>query len=233
VLIVLEEVDGMGRARGHEAVHDRILNSVLDSLDPGRLEWRERLVVVLATTNEPHLVDPALVRRLGGSIEYFSRLKRRAFMAVMQTLTRGLPIAANNGCSPEELWKSCIENLAAWLFSPNSSDPGLVEVTYAGSTTPVIKYRRDFLTGAILDSAVQQAANEAVQGELAGAGPAGIALENLMRAIDSKLRGIADQLREYNVGSYTDLPDGVRVATLRRIPQSAHLPIEFHRTETN
>jgi hypothetical protein len=30
---------------------------VLQSLDPARLELSERLVIVLATTNEPHLVD--------------------------------------------------------------------------------------------------------------------------------------------------------------------------------
>lgn len=230
VLIVLEEVDGMGRARQQqEAIQGRILNTVLASLDPGRLEWRNRMLIVLATTNEPHLIDPALVRRLGGSIEYFPRLRRRSFMAVLRTLTRGLPVAANNGCSPEELWNRHIENLAAWLFSPNGSDPGLVELTYAGSTTPVIKYRRDFLTGAIVDSALQEAANEAALREHQGGGPLGITLENLMRALDTKLRGITDQLKEHNVGSYTDLPDGARVATLRRIPQPAHLPIEFHR----
>jgi ADP-ribosylglycohydrolase len=44
---------------------ERILATVLQSLDPGRLEMSDRLVIVLATTNEPHLVDPALLRRVG------------------------------------------------------------------------------------------------------------------------------------------------------------------------
>jgi SpoVK/Ycf46/Vps4 family AAA+-type ATPase len=229
VLIVLEEVDGLGRARGQEPIGDRILATVLQSLDPGRLELSDRLVIVLATTNEPHLVDPALLRRVGGSIETFNRLKRRSFMAVLEKLTRGLPAASDNGCRPQDLWDSHIQNLAAWFFSPNGSDPGLVEMTYAGSTTPVIKYRRDFLTGALVDRAVQQAAAEASQAELDRAEMPGITLEQLIRAFDAQLRGIVDQLKEQNVGSYTDLPDGVRVATLRRIPQPAHLSFEFHR----
>ena len=229
VLIVLEEVDGMGRARGHEAIHDRILTTVLQSLDPGRLELSNRLVIVLATTNEPQLVDPALLRRVGSSIENFNRLKRRSFMAVLEKLTNGLPAASNNGCTQRDIWDRHIQNLAAWFFSPNGSDPGLVELTYAGSTTPVIKYRHDFLTGALVDRAVQQAAAEASQAELEDNEPPGITLEQLIRAFEAQLRGMVDQLKEHNVGSYTDLPDGVRVATLRRIPQPAHLSFEFHR----
>ena len=71
---------------------------------------------------------------------------------------------------------------------------------------------------------MQQAAAEASQAELDGSDPPGITLEQLVRAFEAQLRGIVDQLKEHNVGSYTDLPDGVRVATLRRIPQPAHLP---------
>ncbi|MBP8260188.1 MAG: AAA family ATPase [Verrucomicrobia bacterium] len=229
VLIVLEEVDGIGRVRGHEAIHDRILTTVLQSLDPGRLELADRLVVVLATTNEPQLVDPALLRRVGGAIEHFSRLRRRSFVAVLEKLTRGLPAISNNGCTQQELWEGHIQDLAAWFFSPNGSDPGLVELTFAGSTTPVIKYRRDFLTGALVDAAVQQAAAEASQAELESGEPLGITLEQMLRAFDAQLRGIAGQLKEQNVGSFTDLPDGARVAMLRRIPQPAHLSFEYHR----
>jgi len=229
VLMVIEEIDGVGRARGHEAIHDRILTTVLQSLDPGRMELSDRLVIVLATTNEPHLVDPALLRRIGGSIENFSRLKRRSFMAVLEKLTRGRPVAGNNGCTQQELWDSYIQNLAAWFFSPNGSDTGLVELTFAGATTPVIKYRRDFLTGALVDRAMQQAADEASQAEADGRAPPGITFEQLVRAFEAQLRGIVDQLNEHNVGSYTDLPDGVRVAAFRRLPQPAHLSFEFHR----
>jgi ATP-dependent 26S proteasome regulatory subunit len=230
VLLILEEVDGMGRARGQEAIHDRILTTVLQSLDPGRAELSDRLVIVLATTNEPHLVDPALLRRVGGSIEKFGRLKRRAFMAVLEKLTRGLPAASNNGSTQREIWDHHIQSLGAWFFGPNSADPGLVELTYAGSASTVVKYRRDFLTGGLVDRAVQQAATEAFQAELAGCAQPGVTLEQLVRAFDAQLRGIVDQLKEHNAGSYTDLPDGVRLAALRRIPQPAHLSFEFVRS---
>jgi ATP-dependent 26S proteasome regulatory subunit len=227
VLIVLEEIDGMGRVRGQEAIADRILNTTLIALDASHLE-SEGPVVVLATTNEPHLVDPALLRRVGGSIEYFNRLKRNSFVAVLRKLTTKLPVASLNGCAPGETWENHIQNLAAWLFNPNGSDPGLVELTYAGSTSAVIKRARDFLTPALVDRAVQQAATEAADAEVEGGG-SGITLEQLARAFESQIRGIVDQLNERNVGSYTTLPDGVRVATLRRLSRPEHLSFEFRR----
>lgn len=125
VLLVLEEVDGLGRTRGHthEAVYDRILTGLLNRLDPNR-QLAQRLLIVLATTNVPDLVDPALVRRVGGSIEVFSRLNRRAFVAVLDKLTRDLPVAAANGCPPREVWKRHIQTLAARYFSPTGRMPG-------------------------------------------------------------------------------------------------------------
>lgn len=228
VLVVLEEIDGMGRVRGQEAIHDRVLTNVLQSLDPARAELSGRLVIFIATTNEPHLVDPAMLRRVGGTIEHFTRLNRGAFAAVLQKLTRGLPAAANNGCSQREIWSHIVQSMVAWFFGPTTSDQGLVELTYAGATAPVVKRRRDFLTGALVDRAVQQAATEASEAEAQGLANPGIMLEQLARAFEAQIRGLVDQLKEHNVGSYTDLPDGARVASLRRIPQPAHLSLEFH-----
>jgi len=127
------------------------------------------------------------------------------------------------------VWRRFVQDLTAWLFSPNGADPGLVELTFAGSTTPVVKRRADFLTGALVDRAVQQAAAEACHAEYHGLGGPGVSLDQLMRAFHEQIHGIVSQLREHNVSSYTDLPDGVRVASLRRLQQPSHLPVEFHR----
>jgi ATP-dependent 26S proteasome regulatory subunit len=231
VLVVLEEADGLGRARGQDAIYDRILTTALQRLDPARAGLRDRLVIFLATTNEPHIVDPAFLRRVGGSIETFGRLNRQAFRAVLHKHVRGLPAASNNGCPQEEIWQKIIADLTAWLFGPNA-DSGVVELTYAGSTTPVIKHRRDFLTGALIDRAVQDAGTEAWESILEDPADGGVSLAHLMRALNGQVLSVVGQLREQNVGSYTDLPDGVRVATLRRIPQPSRLPIEFLRNQT-
>jgi hypothetical protein len=52
-------------------------------------------------------------------------------------------------------------------------DKGLVEITFAGATQADLRYRRDFLTGAVVQRAVQEAATEAWQAEGTGIGRPG------------------------------------------------------------
>jgi len=233
LLVVIEEADGFARARngGADAIYDRLLTTLLQRLDPNREGLRDKLIVFLATTNEPQIVDAAFLRRIGGKVANFGRLKRSGFGAVLQKHIRDLPAASNNGCTQEELWGQFTNDLVAWLYGPNS-DAGVAELTYAGSTAPVVKHRRDFLTGALIDRAIQQAAEEACQHAIENHTEPGITLGQLMRALNDQVLAIVGQLREQNVGSYLDLPDGVRVASVRRLPQAAHLPIEFQRSST-
>jgi len=186
----------------------------------------------LATTKEPHIVDDAFLRRIGGKVSVFGRLKRSGFTSVLQKHVRGLPAFSNNGSTQEELWSQFTNDLVAWLYGQNS-DTGVVELTYAGSITPVVKCRRDFLTGALVDRAVQQAADEACEQAVEHNCAPAISLEQLMRALNDQVLAIVGQLREQNAGSYLDLPDGVRVASLRRLPQPSYLPIEFQRPSTH
>lgn len=235
VLVIIEEADGLGRSRGQDAIYDRLLTVMLQRLDPNREGLRDKLVVFLATTNEPQIVDPAFLRRVGGSVETFGRLNRTAFKAVLQKHLRDMPALSNNGYSQEELRRQFVNGITAWLFNPNPSEPGLLEMTYAGSTTPVIKYRRDFLTGALVDRAVQQAAEEACQSamhDVSNTAPA-VSQEQLVRALDEQIRGVLAQVRESNIGSYTDVPLGLRVANLRRLAQPTLLPFSLQRQEPN
>ena len=230
VLTVLEEIDGLARARGHEPIYDRILTTALQRLDPNRESLNDLLIVFLGTTNEPQQVDTAFMRRIGGTVEQFGRLRRKAFMAVLQKHLQERPVAANNGTPPDDLRRKMASDLTAWLFSPNGADHGVVELTYAGATTPVIKYRRDLLTGAMVERAVHEASEAAAQAEHGGAKDPGLTLDLLVREFEKQITGIVDQLREQNAAHYLDLPDGVRVATLRRIPQPSRQPIEYQRT---
>jgi hypothetical protein len=122
-----------------------------------------------------------------------------------------------------------ISDVSGWLFSPNSSDRGVVELMYAGSTTPQVRYRRDFLTGALVDRAVRQAAEETWKAETLEGGAPGLKFETLVRAFDEQIRSVVEQLTEHNAREYTDVADGARVASVRRIAQPAQLPIELQR----
>jgi ATP-dependent 26S proteasome regulatory subunit len=230
VIAIIEEIDGLARARGgHDTVYDRILTTALQWLDATRPELREKLILYIGTTNEPEQVDRAFLRRIGGNIDHFHRLHRKGFAAVLEKHLRKVPVATNGHGAPEQASRHLTLEIVDWLFSPNGPDRGVVELTFAGSTTPVVRHRRDLLTGALVDRAVQDAAKAARREQLRTRIPGGITLEDLTRAFDNQFRALVEQLTEMNVRQYVDVPDGVRVATLRRLPQPVLLPQQLQR----
>jgi ATP-dependent 26S proteasome regulatory subunit len=84
VLVICEEIDALARQRGSDAIHDRIQTTLLTSLDPARGLFRDRLVLVMCTTNAPGLVDAAFRRRAGGTVSSFGPMDRFTFRAVLQ-----------------------------------------------------------------------------------------------------------------------------------------------------
>jgi ATP-dependent 26S proteasome regulatory subunit len=215
VMVVLEEADGLGRARGGDTIYDRIMTVILQRLDPNREGLSSKLAVFLSTTNEPHIVDPAFLRRIGGTVETFGRLDQRGFTSILRKHVNGLPAKDGKNKNQEKIWVNIIDSISAGMFSPE--DKGVTELTYQNNQ-PVIKYRRDFLTGALIDRAVQQAASEAWEQSIKDDPEAGITASILWQALNNQVLNVVHQLVPDNVHKYTDLPDGVRVTRVRRIP---------------
>jgi ATP-dependent 26S proteasome regulatory subunit len=216
-LCILEEIDGVARSRGHEPIYDRILTTALQRLDTTRPELREKLVLFVATTNVPQQVDAAFLRRVGGTIEHFGRLSRDEFVSVLDKQLADRPVAVCNGVGRKRARRKLIAEVTAWMYAPDRADTAQVELSYAGSASWVPKYRRDFLTPSIVDRAMQNASCAASLDEDRGETDApGLTSELLIEALNQQVRGIADGLHEANVQDYLDLPDGVRVASLRR-----------------
>jgi hypothetical protein len=118
--------------------------------------------------------------------------------------------------------------LEAWLFC-DDGEPAVVELVYVGETTPEKKQRRDFLTAALIDRAVQQACGTACDAEWCGRGTGGLTPALLARAIEDQVRTLADVLTPQNAARHLSLPDGVRVGTVRRLEGPALLPAELER----
>jgi ATP-dependent 26S proteasome regulatory subunit len=230
VLAICEEFDALGRARGTgEPIGERVQATALERLDVNSPRLKDRLVVVLATTNVPHLVDPALVRRVGGTTESFGRLNRRGFMAVLEKHLRGLKLRADHG-EQAQAERRALYEVTDWLFSRNGDDPGQVEISYVGSTTADVRYRRDLMTGALVDRAVQEAAREACRAEFHGCDDPGVTTKMLIDCLQRQIRSIVEQLNLYNIHNYVTIPDGARVGTVRRLDQPTVLPYELERT---
>jgi len=224
VLVILEEIDGIARTRGQEAIYDRILTGVLQRLDPNRASLKDKLIIFIGTTNEPQMVDIAFSRRIGATVEKFSGLGRGGFSKVLKKQIAGLPVDHNGG---SDAVNALVSDLTAWLFSPNGSDEGIIEITYVAGNAVDLRYRRDFLTGALLDRSVQQAAEKAAHDAAAGLNGSGIHLEHFVEALDTQIRNTTDQLSEHNVHKFLDLPDAVRVASVRRLAQPTLFPLQL------
>ncbi len=210
--LVLEECDGLGRQRGtdHDGVMDRILTTLLDRLDPSRPEYQELCIIGLFTSNRLDLVDPALRRRAGFRIHHFRRLtQRRPFEAVLSAQLARIPLA---DMSHAEL----VQSIAAWLFAA-ADDEVLAEISYVGDAQPARKYRRDFITHALVNRSVLQAASHAASREEASIGPSGVTIQELRDSFDAQICSLVEQLNEKTVASHVDIPDGAHVATVRRI----------------
>lgn len=209
LLVVLEEVDGLSRARGEEAILSRIQTTALQRLDPARPELKDKLVFFIATTNVPAQVDTAFFRRIGGSVEYFGRLKPREFVSILEKHLHRRPTNGDRD--------SIVKNTAEWFFG--GEDRGQIKLLYTNKETET-KYRRDFLTGAMIDRAVQEACFDACRNEANGGGESGLSVVALLRAFSRQVQTVTDTIRAENADSFVDIPDGVRVTAVRRVDRS-------------
>ncbi len=221
VLVVCEEIDGLARRRGEDSIHDRVQTNLLEHLDATVNDrFRDRLIVVVCTTNVPGLVDPAMLRRIGAKVECFGRLGRRGFADVLRKHLGERPVTAPGVKGAAAARERIVQDLVAWLYAPAGEDSGQVEVTYVGSSTPETKYRRDFMTGGLVDRAVQQACEDSCRADYEGRGRGGLDSGLLMQTFDEQVRNTVDQLDRTNAGSYLTLPEGARVGSLRRLPRT-------------
>lgn len=228
VIVIGEEIDALARTRGvGEDVHDRIMSTLLQRLDTNWGRMSDRLALFFFTTNLPQHVDPAMLRRAGGKVVNFGSLDRRTFAGVIRAHLRGMPLVVPAGVS--DPLRYTVDALTDWLFAPAGPDDGVVELTYAGTAAMVVKHRRDFLVGALVDRAVQQAAATACEAEHLGRPDPGVSLDLLRTALDDQIRSAADQLSPVNVHNFLDLPEGERVARIRRLARPALRPFELER----
>ena len=225
VIAIGEEIDALARNRGDDssgAIFDRIMTTVLDRMDSTSTEVADRLVVYLYTTNVPHLIDPAFLRRAGGVIAHFGRLDEEAFNSVLAAQMLGMPQTADA--------QSMVKK---YIFA----DEALFAVLYRNTKKPSIKSRSDMLTHGLVNRSVQQAARMACQREHNGGNGDGVTGNDLTKAFDAQLRGILSQLQTNNVRQYVDLNENMIVSnvihdlnSLRQAADRGHASIVWHWT---
>jgi len=215
VFCVIEEFEAIARQRGEDAgcggVYDRVTAGFLQRLDATRPELRNLIGVVAATSNEPKVIDHAAMRRIGGTIENVGMLTKESFPLVLAKHLAKVPVESDNGTPQASLKESMVDYLTASIFT---DERPLVELMTAKGA--VKKHRKDFLTPALIDRAVQQAAEIASDMEAARKTD-GVPMKVLAECLESQINSVANQLSERNVHKYLDLGDDERVSKVRRV----------------
>lgn len=216
LLVKLEEVDGLGAARGREQIYDRLMSTLLERLDPARLRELAAPILVISTSNHADMIDAALKRRLTtDGVHLFGRLNRLDLASVLGGKIRNLPVAlGRDGGSAPEARSRIVADAAGLLWAP--SDAPIVEIDIAGAN-PLRKHRRDFLTAGVVAQAVDRAARAACLREADGEPDPGLTPALVLDALEHEILAITSVLEPANVRHFVDLPDGVRVLTVRRL----------------
>lgn len=227
VVLIGEEIESLTRKRGHDAVHDRIQTTLLERFETSAEEWRDRLVIFVFTTNLPQLVDSAMFRRAGGEHVRLRGLERRSFSAVLDKHLRKRRLRARLGADGELARARLVAELAAWLFAPGADDPGQVEIHLLGQPAPLVKHRRDFLTAALVQRAVERASQAACRAGRGGDPDAGLDRVALARALHDQVRAIVEHLDPSNVATYIELARDVQVRAVSPVRQPTLLSAEL------
>ena len=115
------------------------------------------------------------------------------------------------------LRRETIDQVVSWFFSPNGEDRGLCEMTLRDGKK-LIKNRRDFLTGAIVEQGISNAIDKVVfAADDLGDSASGLSATALIDSLCGVIDGLAQNLTAANAADYVDLPEHTAVATVRRL----------------
>jgi hypothetical protein len=218
VVVILEEVEGLARRRGEPGAgtYDRILATLLQRLDDPTDELGKLPLLLISTSNRPDLIDSAMCRRLGLQAR-FTRLDREGFVAVLdKKLKPDYAYAPVGDWSAEQIRDDTLKQATGFLFGPSASKAGMVEIVLEDGRE-LLKRRRDFLTGGVVDQAVTAAIDQAVFLAEETDAEEGLTAAAVIEALRQQIDALADNLTPDNAADYLDLPENVRVSSLRRL----------------
>jgi len=154
----------------------------------------------------------------------FPRLDSEGIAAVLSKKIKSEYRLANQNGDPHAAARSrLVDQVVSWLDSPNGADSGLLDVVLRDGTK-LTKYRKDFVTPAVIEQAMSTAIDELAFAAAAKGGEVqGLSAELLIDSICRHVEPLADVITRYNVEDYLDLPEHAQVADVRplRTPRPA------------
>lgn len=225
VVMFFDEIDAIGAARGmsHMRVDDRVLNAFMTELDG--LEERGN-VLVMAATNRPDALDPALIRpgRFGDLVIEIPRPNRAAAAEIFaKHLPADIPYRrAGNGLDGAQARSHIIDCVVAQMYAPNG-DGELATLVLRDNTRRVLRVP-DLISGADIAQIARTAIESACDREI-DTGDWGVRLEDVLSAVAQQRETQARVLTPANVRRYVSgLPDDVDVVRVEPVARKVKRP---------
>ena len=212
-VLFIDELDAIGRLRGELSnVHsDRTLGTWLAELDgmAGRPN-----TIVIATTNRPDMIDPALRERFTREIA-IPRPRRAVAAAIFaRHFPEHLPYRDSEGeqLSGVSVRELLIDHMVGRFYDPNGANQVATLRFRDGNSRNVSA--RDLMSGRIIEQTSLAARQRAFQRSAEGGEP-GITRGDMDAAADHTLEQLRGTLTVRNVDSYlADLPQDIGVVAV-------------------
>jgi proteasome-associated ATPase len=225
VVMFFDEVEAIGMARGGAAlarVDDRVLTSFMAELDG--LEARGNILVV-AATNRPDALDPALVRpgRLGDLVLEIPRPTQAAARAILE---RHLPASVPFGPGePLEARREIVDVAASRLYAPNA-EGDVASVMFRDGSRRTVQ-ARDLVNGAMLANVARLALEQACAREIE-TGQAGVRTADVLDVISEQVANAVAVLTPANCHAHLDgLPQDLAVVRVEPVVRRVRRPHRF------
>jgi len=219
VILVLDEVDSLGRIRGNHNAHhsDSFLMAFMAELD-GFVSRGE--ITVISTTNRKDSLDPALLERLA---EVDIAVPRPDAAAAREILGIHLPERLRFADGDQGKRHEIIETVISRLYSAGDSE-AVAKVQFRDASSRTV-CARELMSGRTLAQLCLRVSESAMLREASG-GPPGILRSDAHLAVDEVFAKLRTTLTLHNIHAHIrDMPqdlDVVRVEPVVRKADRAH-----------
>ena len=211
-IVFFDEIDAIGRTRGNvSGFHDdRFLGTLL-----AELEGMHRCdVAVIAATNRPDMLDPALRSRFSWEIEMPRPNMKAARQIFSIHLPEKLPYRSNGSAMPG-MRQALIEAGVSRLYDPNT-DNAIVSLQFRDGTRRTVP-ARELVSGRLIEQICAAVRAAAFERQCRGGEP-GVAIEDMTTASADAIERLRKTLSRHNIRNYlADIPQDLDVVSVEPI----------------
>jgi SpoVK/Ycf46/Vps4 family AAA+-type ATPase len=224
-LLFIDEIESIGRARGGLGnIHgDQFLGAFLVELQGLEADSRSQVIVV-AATNRPDMLDPALTSRMELQLPVLRPDAQAAREIFEIHLPESLPFHSNGHPGSVERERA-IDRGVSLFYAPNATGPLAVLKYRDGSQRNILP--ADLISGRAIEQACRFASQAAAFREVEGGEP-GLTEQDIEEAVLDSHQKTVSSLTRHNIHQYlSDVRQDMEIVALEPVIRRVNKPHRF------